>query len=209
MLHAKRAAGVVALVCASLAVPAAADAARVHVGSTGDDTINGGPRRDVIFARAGNDVVHGALKFDRIYGGLGNDQLLGDEGHDLIAGGRGDDTVSGGPGRDRLFGNLGADTLMGGDGNDRIWALAIRDVAEPGVDHILGEGGNDHIRTRDGEPDLISCGDGYDRAQLDTVDVIEDASPENLNGSCEVVIRKAPNRTDTTTEDQQEDPPET
>jgi len=95
---------------------------------------------------------------------------------------------------------------MGGDGNDRLWALAIGDVAEPGADHVLGEAGNDRIRTRDGEPDLVSCGDGFDVARLDTVDVVEDATPDNLNGSCEVVIRRAPNRTDTLTEDQQEDP---
>jgi hypothetical protein len=42
--------------------------------------------------------------------------------------------------------------------------------------------------------DRITCGDGYDVAQLDTVDVITDATAQNPNGSCEKVVRKAPGR---------------
>ena len=49
------------------------------------------------------------------------------------------------------------------------------------------------IHTRDGEPDVVTCGEGaHDRARLDMVDVISDATPENPNGSCERVDRADP-----------------
>ena len=63
----------------------------------------------------------------------------------------------------------------------------------PGVDTLHGEGGNDTFRTRDGEPDLIDCGTGpKDKALLDLVDVIVDATAANPKGSCETVTRAAP-----------------
>ena len=40
--------------------------------------------------------------------------------------------------------------------------------------------------------DHVTCGDGFDRAQLDNVDVIDDATPEHPNGSCERVVRRDP-----------------
>ncbi len=62
----------------------------------------------------------------------------------------------------------------------------------PGVDTVDGGPGNDVIHTRDGEADNVTCGDGRDRAKLDNVDVITDATPENPNGSCEKVERADP-----------------
>jgi Ca2+-binding RTX toxin-like protein len=92
-----------------------------------------------------------------------------------------------------IFAGLGADVSNGGDGNDRLWALARKDVTgEAGetVDTLDGGAGNDVIRTRDGEADLITCGDGgNDVAFLDEKDVITDATAENANGSCETVKR--------------------
>ena len=90
------------------------------------------------------------------------------------------------------------DTTNGGDGNDRLWALARGDV-QPGPngetdqvgDTLDGGAGNDSFRTRDGEVDRITCGEGNDVAFLDLVDVITDATAENPNGSCERVVRKA------------------
>jgi len=50
---------------------------------------------------------------------------------------------------------------------------------------------------------VIDCGPGADTALLDAKDVIADATPQNPNGSCEVVNRAAPkphqDRTETTT----------
>ena len=127
-----------------------------------------------------------------------------------MAGGIGDDTQWGGPGNDRIFANRGADTTYGGPGNDDLWALAPRDAAadSPGVDTILGEEGDDVIRTRDGEPDLINCGPGEDTALLDGVDVIEDATPSNANGSCETVVRAAPSVKDQQKEQSLQSPPD-
>ena len=62
-------------------------------------------------------------------------------------------------------------------------------------DTLDGGPGNDRFRTRDGEVDKITCGDGYDVAYLDTVDVITDATAANPNGSCERVIRVAADAT--------------
>ena len=80
-----------------------------------------------------------------------------------------------------IFANLGVDTSSGGDGNDVLWAMARGDVAPgPGVDQVGdtldGGNGNDLFRTRDGEVDRITCGAGDDRALLDNVDVITDAT---------------------------------
>ena len=116
-----------------------------------------------------------------------------------MAGGTGDDGQDGGPGNDTIFANRGNDVSVGGDGNDVLWALARADVSGPGDvagDTLDGGNGDDVFRTRDGEADRVTCGPGNDRALLDNVDVITDATPENLNGSCEFVQRKAPKASD-------------
>ncbi len=112
-----------------------------------------------------------------------------------MAGGTGDDTQRGGDGNDRIFANRGQDTTFGEGGNDDLWAMARGDVSGPGdtaADSLDGGAGNDRFHTRDGEADRITCGEGTDRAILDTVDVITDATAENPNGSCETVIRREP-----------------
>ena len=88
-----------------------------------------------------------------------------------------------------MFSNLGADTVNGGDGNDDLWSLARGDVPNPGVDTLTGGNGNDRFHVRDGEADVVTCGAGNDTVLADTVDVISDATPENINGSCERVVR--------------------
>ena len=56
---------------------------------------------------------------------------------------------------------------------------------------------------------MVNCGPGAnDRAILDFKDVIEDATPQNPNGSCEVVKRHVPNRSDSRAEDRTESPQE-
>jgi Ca2+-binding RTX toxin-like protein len=111
-----------------------------------------------------------------------------------------------------IYANRGTDTSAGGDGNDVLWAMARADVAPGGVDQVGdtldGGNGDDEFRTRDGEVDRITCGPGQDRARLDGVDVITDATAENPNGSCEQVQRKAPKGNESAPEDQQEAPKE-
>ena len=83
----------------------------------------------------------------------------------------------------------------GGDGDDDLWALLKADVTGPGDiagDVVRGADGNDRIRVRDGELDVISCGPGFDVALLDFADVIEGATPRGADGDCERVRRAAP-----------------
>jgi len=59
-------------------------------------------------------------------------------------------------------------------------------------DVVRGAAGNDRIRVRDGELDVISCGPGFDVALLDFADVIEGATAAAPDGDCERVRRAAP-----------------
>lgn len=187
------------------------------VGGAGDDKVTGDANGtgdltsfDRLYGGSGNDQLKGGDSRDRIQGGPGNDTSWGENGHDRMAGGTGDDVQHGGPGNDTIFANLGQDTSYGGDGNDALWALARGDVAPGPVDQVGdtldGGAGNDVFRTRDGEADRIACGDGNDRAFLDTADVITDATAENPNGSCERVVRQAPKVKDALSEDAQQAP---
>jgi Ca2+-binding RTX toxin-like protein len=135
--------------------------------------------------------------------------VIGNSGNDTISGGRGDDTLFGDSGGDRLLGNQGADVLFGGDGNDDLWGLASSDVPLPGSDTLHGNSGNDSFHTRDGEPDVVECGDGKkDVAFLDSTDVIADATAANPKGSCETVKRAAPKRRQDDPENKTESPKE-
>ena len=112
-------------------------------------------------------------------------------GRDRIFGGYGDDTVNGGPGRDLIFAQRGVDTVNGGDGNDNLWALARWDVTnQPGepADTVNGGAGRDRIHVRDGEPDTVSCGDGFDVVRADSEDLIA--------ADCERVKRRTSRRAD-------------
>lgn len=78
---------------------------------SGDDTLIGTPRRDVLSGFNGNDTILG----------LGdNDRLSGDADNDLLVGGAGNDTLLGGTGDDLLDGEAGNDVLTTGSGLDRI-----------------------------------------------------------------------------------------
>jgi hypothetical protein len=69
-----------------------------------------------------------------------------------------------------------------------LWALIRADVTGPGDvegDTVSGGIGNDRIRVRDGEQDIVRCGPGFDVARVDAMDVM----PDN---DCERVKRGAP-----------------
>jgi hypothetical protein len=170
------------------------------VGGPGNDNIQGDVpnagdlvSRDRIFGGQGDDQLQGGDGPDLIIGGDGNDTSIGNAGRDRMFGGGGNDTQDGRFGNDRIFANAGQDISYGGEGNDDLWALMRADVT-PGPngevdtngDTLDGGPGNDRFHTRDGEVDHITCGDGFDVAQLDTVDVVNDP------GSCERVVRRAP-----------------
>jgi serralysin len=60
------------------------------VGSSGDDTLNGGNGHEVLSGRGGNDLINSGNGHDIAYGGAGNDEIHGDSGNDTLYG-------SGGP----------------------------------------------------------------------------------------------------------------
>jgi hypothetical protein len=102
--------------------------------------------------RRGRRIV-GTSHGEYLAGGGFDDVILGMSGNDTLLGGAGDDRLDGGAGNDVIIGGTGADTIFGGAGSDTIYAA-------------------------DGERDVIDCGDGADRAVVDSVDIVK---------NCEVV----------------------
>lgn len=121
---------------------------------------------------SGPGRVVGGKEADTIRGGGADDPLLsGGEGDDTLTGGGGSDTLDGGAGDDIVAGHAGNDTVTGG----------------PGSDLMRGNEGTDVLLARDDTRDeLIDCGGGLDRAEVDLQD------PETgLKRGCEVVQRMA------------------
>lgn len=87
--------------------------------------------------------------------GPGNDSIRLD--------GKGIDPEEGGP-----FGPVpkNAEALLkGGGGNDKL-------RGHLGLDKLKGGGGDDLIKADDGRRDLVVCGDGEDRADVDSKDIV-------------------------------------
>jgi dipeptidyl aminopeptidase/acylaminoacyl peptidase len=124
------------------------------VGTEGPDVLGGGDYFDIVLGLGGDDTLYAAnfaTTGDRLYGGAGDDHLFGARGID--------DWLHGGPGNDVLRGNTERDVLQGGKGRDR----------------LVGGDGGDWIYTRDGERDVVVCGDegwGRDRVYADRHDVV-------------------------------------
>ena len=157
-------------------------------------------------------MLRGGDSRDRIYGGTGDDTSYGENGNDLMAGG----TRRRRPGRRRRATTASTRTSASTPPTAATatttcgrWPAATSrgpgDVDQVG-DTLDGGAGNDRFRTRDGEVDRITCGEGNDRAFLDDVDVITDATAENPNGSCEKVVRKDPKPSEAKSEDAQSNP---
>ncbi|WP_203292153.1 VCBS domain-containing protein [Maricaulis parjimensis] len=94
---------------------------QVHIGTRGDDVLEGGNGRDLMLGFWGDDDLSGGGGDDRIYGGRGDDILRGGFGNDRLDGGKGNDILNGGAGDDILVGDDGDDILIGGGGNDVIF----------------------------------------------------------------------------------------
>lgn len=99
-------------------------------GGSGNDTITGNGKANILNGGAGDDTITGLGGDDVINGGAGNDSLLGNGGNDVI---------NGDAGNDSLYGGAGADVLDGGfvDNNN--------DGIDDFVDELYGEGGNDTL----------------------------------------------------------------
>ena len=125
------------------------------------NTVYGTLRKDLLYGSR-NPRIN-----DRMYGYGDVDQLYSYTGRDGIAGGDGSDYIRGGEGDDGLYGDSGNDRIHGESGNDEIFA---NDRVNGEQDVIYGESGNDKISAQDGERDIIWCGPGYDKADVDTLD---------------------------------------
>ena len=97
-----------------------------------------------------------------IDGTNGNDRLIGTDRADQIDG-RG--------GQDIIRGHLGADILDGGAGSDTLYAGSMDEFAQ---DSVNGGKSDDDIRAfnNPASKDVIDCGYGFDRAVVDSKDVL-------------------------------------
>jgi Tol biopolymer transport system component len=152
--------------------------------SSGNDTRNGTPGDDLIFAGTGSDVIdalagddcvdlgpgadrgQGGPGDDLVVGGQGDDRSSGSSGNDRMRGDGGDDRLVGGRGNDSLFGQIGDDELLGGLGNDLMVGQAGNDrmVGSRGRDRLNGGRGNDRL-FGESSPDRINSGSGKDRVR--------------------------------------------
>lgn len=116
-------------------------------GTSGNDSLNGNSKNNLIVTFEGNDVVSGGGGDDCIIAGAGADNLSGGSGNDVLSGEGGQDSIQGGSGNDTILGGTANDTLDGGSDNDT----------------ISGEGGNDKM-TGGSNNDNLNGGDGTDSA---------------------------------------------
>lgn len=91
---------------------------------------------------------------DVLTGGPGDDRLFGGAGDDLLQGGGGNDTLFGQAGDDVLNGGAGDDALDGGDGLD-VFVFDFADGADPGLDTVIFDRGQDTVALRGVDPDRI------------------------------------------------------
>lgn len=142
-------------------------------GGEGDDYLNGGFGTDVILGASGLDTVDyggrrsavtvnlnpGANNSPSTGNGIAgeNDSISGIENAD---GGRANDTLTGDSGANTLTGNSGDDTINGNAGSDR----------------LIAGFGDDNLLAKDQTQDVVDCGPGNDKGEVDDIDV--------LAGSC-------------------------
>ncbi|MBA2397277.1 MAG: calcium-binding protein [Bradyrhizobium sp.] len=147
--------------------------------STDNDSLDGGPGKDVISGGAGADVIHGGDGDDSINGGPGvaiaTDRLYGDDGNDIIKADKTDTgaLLDGGTGKDQLYGAGAANVMNGGDGNDYLSGGGGADVMHGGAGddslkggtaatQMFGDAGNDTLQGGTGN-EWLSGGSGNDR----------------------------------------------
>jgi VCBS repeat-containing protein len=74
-----------------------------HIGTNGNDLIDGGNGTDTIYGLDGDDIIYGGNGGDTLDGGAGNDQLFGENGNEHLYGGGGDDLIDGNNGFDTVY----------------------------------------------------------------------------------------------------------
>ncbi|GIF24141.1 hypothetical protein BJ973_007624 [Actinoplanes tereljensis] len=142
-------------------------------GGSGNDSIGGGPRGDLItgdigndklWGNGGNDTIYPDIGNDIVHGGAGNDGIMdtggtfvsndwlyGDDGNDTLWGYVGSDHLYGGYGEDWLYGGQNSDYLDGGYGDDYLMGNDYCTWPEAGgcnaKDTLIGGPGNNQIVT--------------------------------------------------------------
>jgi len=112
------------------------DTEAVKIGTPGNDAIEGGVGKDVVYAAEGEDTALGNGGDDVMVGAEGGDLLIGGGGTDFLVGWGGGDGLFGGAGDDVILGDDGPDTIEAGPGNDRVHLTAAAVFADGG-DGIL------------------------------------------------------------------------
>jgi Ca2+-binding RTX toxin-like protein len=125
------------------------------IGTAGNDTIYGAPRRGELDGKDGNDVIHAGNGYHVVTGGNGDDTLYGGTGNPALAGDPGKDTIYGGPSNDYITDSSGAGTYYGKGGNDSIIAGG----------KMYGGDGNDKLQCAGPDSCTISDGPGNDQVK--------------------------------------------
>ena len=162
-------------------------AERLGLGIDGGDGLDGGPGNDTLSGEGGNDALAGGDGADSMSGGPGVDGTtyervrapvvvtLDDRPGDGQPG-EGDNVasdvedVTGGDDENTLTGSGASNTLRGAGGEDYTDGAGASDTLVTG-------GSGDTVRSRDGERDVVQCGDGPDFAIADPQD--------SVSGECE------------------------
>ena len=143
---------------------------RVH-GGTGNDSIDGGPGDDQLSGGEGDDTVVGGDGSDYVRGRIGNDALTGDEGRDLLRGGRGDDREDGGDRRRRDLRRARGRLVEGGIRRRHDLRPRQGRRRHSRSRHGVRRPRQRHVFVRDGEPDVVACGSGFDLVFADSTDL--------------------------------------
>jgi Ca2+-binding RTX toxin-like protein len=138
------------------------------VGTNGPDTLRGTDKADNLLGRGANDILLALA---------GDDNLQGERGKDIVFGGNerrlsgGDKNLVGDSGKDSVIGGLGSDNVLGEEGNDLVADGPDREFA---TDNVYAGDGNDVVGAvnRPAFEDIVTCGDGFDRAIVDRKDVL-------------------------------------
>lgn len=130
-------------------------------GTSGNDTIQGSSKNELIITFEGNDRVYGGGGRDCIVAGSGNDKVDGQTGADVIDMGSGDDRVGPSGGNDVIYGGTGNDVIDGGSDNDLIFGGDGNDRLYGGSnsDNVFGENGNDILEGGSGNDNLVGGND--------------------------------------------------
>lgn len=178
-------------------------------GTSGPDTLFGGPDADsasgswgddYLRGFEGDDVMTGGDGFDILQGNQGRDTLSGDEGHDWVVGGQNDDMLMGGDGNDIVHGNLGVDIVDGGNGNDTLYGGQADDSlkgwagddwlsGDRGADTLMGGTGADifYVFAESGQETIID----FNRAEGDRIQVAGGISWTVLQAGGDTVVNLA------------------